>query len=86
VETVRDMCAEARIAAKKQEAEQVVAAKEKYGVEFFKLSDEDMAILTKEANSVHVEFAPEINELYKGDTYRPENFLKEVQDYMGYKP
>ncbi len=28
VETVRDMCAEARIAAKKQEAEQVVSAKE----------------------------------------------------------
>jgi len=86
VETVRDMCAEARIAAKNQEAEQVVAAKENYGVEFFKLSDEDMAILTKEANSVHLEFAPEINKLYKGDTYRPENFLKEVQDYMGYKP
>jgi TRAP-type C4-dicarboxylate transport system substrate-binding protein len=86
VETVRDMCAEARIAAKKQEAEQVVAAKEKYGVEFFKLSDKDMAILTKEANSVHVKFAPEINKLYKGDKYRNENFLKEVQDYMGYKP
>ncbi|MCP4622599.1 MAG: C4-dicarboxylate ABC transporter substrate-binding protein, partial [bacterium] len=46
----------------------------------------EMAILTKEANSVHVKFAPEINKLYKGDKYRPENFLKEVQDYMGYKP
>jgi TRAP-type C4-dicarboxylate transport system substrate-binding protein len=86
VETVRDMCAEARIAAKKQEAEQVVAAKEKYGVEFFKLSDKDMAILTKEANSVHVKFAPEINKLYKGDKYKPDNFLQEVQNYMGYKP
>ncbi len=86
VETVRDMCAEARIAAKKQEAEQVVSAQEKYGVEFFKLSDKDMAILTKQANSVHVKFAPEINELYKGDKYKPKNFLKEVQNYMGYKP
>jgi len=86
VETVRDMCAEARIAAKKQEAEQVDAAKEKYGVEFFKLSDKDMAILTKEANSVHINFAPEINKLYEGDKYRPENFLNEVQKYMGYKP
>ncbi|MGB9438460.1 MAG: TRAP transporter substrate-binding protein [Desulfobacterales bacterium] len=86
VETVRDMCAEARIAAKKQEAEQVDAAKEKYGVEFFKLSDKEMAILTKEANSVHMNFAPEINKLYKGDKYRPENFLNEVQNYMGYKP
>ena len=86
VETVRDMCAEARIAAKKQEAEQVGAAKEKYGVEFFKLSDKDMAILTKEADSVHQKFAPEINKLYEGDKYRPENFLNEVQNYMGYKP
>jgi TRAP-type C4-dicarboxylate transport system substrate-binding protein len=86
VETVRDMCAEARIAAKKQEAEQVGAAKEKYGVEFFKLSDKDMAILTKEADSVHQKFAPEINKLYKGDKYRPENFLNEVQNYIGYKP
>ncbi|MDX2499513.1 MAG: TRAP transporter substrate-binding protein [Deltaproteobacteria bacterium] len=86
VETVRDMCAEARIAAKKQEAEQIPAAKEKYGVEFFKLSDKDMATLTKQANAVHVKFAPEINKNYSADKYKPANFLKEVQDYMGYKP
>jgi TRAP-type C4-dicarboxylate transport system substrate-binding protein len=86
VETVRDMCAEARIAAKKQEAEQIPAAKEKYGVEFFKLSDKEMAILTKQANSVHVKFAPEINKNYSADKYKPANFLQEVQDYMGYKP
>jgi TRAP-type C4-dicarboxylate transport system substrate-binding protein len=86
VETVHDVCAEARKADKQQEAEQIKAAKEKYGVEFFQLSDADMQILTTQANSVHVEFATEINKLYEGDTYRPENFLKEVQDYMGYKP
>ena len=86
VETVHDMCAEARIAAKKQEAEQIPAAKKKYGVQFFKLSDKDMATLTEEANSVHMKFAPEINKNYSGDKYRPANFLKEVQDYMGYKP
>jgi len=86
VETVRDMCAEARIAAKKQEAEQIPAAQKKYGVEFFKLSDKDMALLTKEANAVHVKFAPEINKNYSADKYKPANFLQEVQDYMGYKP
>ncbi len=86
VETVRDMCAEARIADKQQEADQIKAATEKYGVEFFKLSDKDMAILTKEANSVHKNFASEINKNYSGDKYKPANFLKEVQDYMGYKP
>jgi TRAP-type C4-dicarboxylate transport system substrate-binding protein len=86
VETVRDMCAEARIAAKKQEAEQIPAAQTKYGVEFFKLSDKEMAILTKEANSVHVKFAPEINKNRSGDKYKPANFLQEVQKYMGYKP
>ncbi len=86
VETVRDVCAEYRKADKEQEAEQIKAAKEKYGVEFFELSDPDMATLTKEANSVHVKFSPEINKLYERDKYRNENYLKAVQDYMGYNP
>jgi len=86
VQTVHDVCAEARKADKQQEAEQIKAAKEKYGVEFFKLSDKDMAILTKQANTVHVKFAPEINKNRSGDKYKPANFLQEVQDYMGYKP
>ena len=85
-ETVSDMCAEARIADKQQEAEQITAATEKYGVEFFKLPDNEMKILIKEANSVHEEFAPEINKLYEGDKYSSKNFLKEVQNYMNYKP
>ena len=84
--TVHDVCAEARKEAKQQEAEQIEAAKEKYGVEFFQLSDADMQTLIKQADSVHVKFAPEINKLYEGDKYRNENFLKEVQDYIGYKP
>ncbi|MBW2250259.1 MAG: TRAP transporter substrate-binding protein [Deltaproteobacteria bacterium] len=85
-ETVRDMCAEARIAAKKQEAEQVIAAKEKYGVEFFTLSKKEMKTLVKQASSVHKNFAPEINKLYKGDKYRSKNYLKKVQKYMKFKP
>ncbi len=84
--TVKDVCAEARAAAKQQEMEQRNAAKEKYGVEYFQLSDTEMRTLIKEASSVHQKFAPAINKMYSGDQYKPANFLKEVQDYMGYKP
>jgi len=66
--------------------EQRAAAKEKYGVEFFQLSDADMKTLIGQADSVHQKFAPEINKLRSGDKYRPDNFLQEVQDLMGYKP
>ena len=86
VETVHDVCAEARKEAKQQEEEQIEAAKEKYGVEFFQLSDADMQTLTTQANSVHQKFAPEINKIYSGDKYKPEDYLKEVQDFMDYKP
>jgi TRAP-type C4-dicarboxylate transport system substrate-binding protein len=84
VQTVKDVCAEARIAAKQQEMEQRAAAAKDYGVEFFKLPANEMETLKKEADSVHVEFAPEINKLYAADTYRPANYLEEVQKYMGY--
>lgn len=86
VETVKEECAKARVAAKEQELQQRSAAQQNYGVEFFKLSDAEMNILTQEADSVHQAFASEINKNYKGDKYRPDNFLQEVQDYMGYKP
>jgi TRAP-type C4-dicarboxylate transport system substrate-binding protein len=86
VETVHDMCAEARAAAKVQEAEQRKAAAEQYGVEFFQLSDKDMKTLTLEADTVHKEFAAEINKNYSGDKYMPKDYLMEVQNYMGYKP
>ncbi len=86
VETVHDECAKARTAAKEQEMEQRQAAQKNYGVEFFQLSDADMKTLIGEANSVHQKFAPEINKNYAGDKYKPADFLKEVQDYMGYKP
>ena len=85
VETVRDMCAEARIAAKAQELEQRKAAMGK-GIEFYQLSGKEMGILIEQANSVHKNFAPEINKNRSGDKYKPANFLQEVQNYMGYKP
>jgi TRAP-type C4-dicarboxylate transport system substrate-binding protein len=83
VETVHDMCAEARIAAKAQEMEQRKAAMDQ-GIEFFQLSSEEMGILKDEANSVHQNFASEINKLQSGDKYRPKDYLLEVQKYIGY--
>ena len=83
VETVRDMCAEARVAAKAQELEQRKAAMAQ-GIEFFQLSGKDMGILTEQADAVHQKFAKEINKLQSGDKYRPDNYLLEVQKYMGY--
>ncbi|MBW2437759.1 MAG: TRAP transporter substrate-binding protein [Desulfobacterales bacterium] len=83
VETVKDMCAEARVAAKAQELEQRKAAMGQ-GIEFFQLPDKEMLILKNQADAVHQKFAPEINQLHAGDKYRPDNFLLEVQKYMGY--
>ncbi len=85
VEVVHDVCAQIREETKQQELDQIEKAKAT-GVEFFQLSDEEMAILQQQGNAVHEKYAEEINKLYDGDTYRPENFLKEVQDYMGYQP
>ena len=86
VATVKDKCAEARAAAKEQEAQQRVAAAEKAGVEFFQLPAAEMKILAKQSDSVHKKFASEINKSYDGDKYQFDNYLKTVQDFMGYKP
>jgi TRAP-type C4-dicarboxylate transport system substrate-binding protein len=84
-ETIHEVCAKNRVEGRAQEELEYNNAKA-MGVEFFKLSDADMATLRTRSNSVHVKFADEINKLYPGDTYKPANYLKEVQDYMGYKP
>jgi len=85
VEVVRDVSADIRDQTKMQEAVQIMKAS-KNGIQFFTLPQEQMATLKKKGNAVHKKYAGEINKLYPGDTYRPNNFLKEVQDYMGYKP
>ncbi|MCG6894175.1 MAG: TRAP transporter substrate-binding protein [Desulfobacteraceae bacterium] len=84
-EVVHDVCADIRAQTKQQEIDEINKAKAA-GIEFITLPDEDMAFLKQKGNVAHVEYAPEINKLYDGDSYRPDNFLKEVQDYMGYKP
>jgi len=52
------------------------------GVEFFKLSDSDMTTLLGQSKGTYEKYAPEINKLYSGDTYKSDNFLKEVQDFL----
>jgi TRAP-type C4-dicarboxylate transport system substrate-binding protein len=84
-EVVHEVCADIRKQTVKQEADQIAAAK-KNGIEFITLSDADLATLQKQGNAVHEKYAAEINKIYDGDTYKPKNYLKEVQDLMGYKP
>ena len=82
-DTVHEVCAKIRSETRQQEIDEIEKAKAA-GVEFFKLSDADMATLKREGDKTHQSFAEEINKLYPGDTYRPENYLKEVQVLMGY--
>ena len=82
-ETVHDVCASIRKETVKQEDDEIAKAKAA-GIEFFKLSDADMAWIKSKGDVAHIKYADEINKLYSGDTYRPANYLKEVQDFMGY--
>jgi TRAP-type C4-dicarboxylate transport system substrate-binding protein len=85
VETVHDVCADYR----KQGAEQEIEVRNKIlkqGIQVFKLPAKEMDILRKKGTVVHEKYAPEIDKLYPSDTYRPAHYLKEVQDFLGYKP
>jgi TRAP-type C4-dicarboxylate transport system substrate-binding protein len=82
---VHEVCADIRKQTVQQEADEIAKAKAN-GIQFFKLSDAAMEVLKRKGDVVHKKFAPEINKLYPSDTYRPANYLKEVEDYMGYKP
>jgi TRAP-type C4-dicarboxylate transport system substrate-binding protein len=84
VQTVHDVCADIRQQTKGQEEQEIAKAKAA-GVTFFKLPAADMASLRKMGDPVHFKYSKEINQLHPSDTYKPQNFLKEVQDFMGYK-
>jgi TRAP-type C4-dicarboxylate transport system substrate-binding protein len=84
-DVVHEVCAKIRKETKQQEIDQIADAKKK-GIEFITLPAKDLATLKKEGDTVHKEFADEINKLYPGDKYKPKNYLKEVEDFMGYKP
>lgn len=85
VQTVKEVCADIRKQTKAQEEQEIAKAKAG-GVEFIKLSAADLASLRKLADPVHFKYAKEINELYPTDTYKSQDYLKEVQDFLGYKP
>jgi len=84
-EVVHDVCAQIRKQTEQQEIDQIAKAKAS-GIEFISLSKASMDVLKRKGNAVHKKYADEINKLYRGDTYRSSNYLKEVQDYIGYKP
>lgn len=81
VQTVHDVCAENRKRTAAWEAENIEAAKAA-GVTFYKLSDDEMATLKAQSKGAYDKYAPEINKIYPGDTYKPDNFLQEVQDFL----
>ena len=83
-ETVHDVCAEIRKETVEQEKQQIAAAKNK-GIEFYKLSDAEMATLKEQSDLTHTKYAKQINRLYSNDKIRPVDFLKEVQNFMEYK-
>jgi TRAP-type C4-dicarboxylate transport system substrate-binding protein len=86
IEVVHEVCQTLRKEARGQEAVMIEAAETKNGVTFHTLSPQTLDVLRKKGDAVHKEYAPQINKVYKGDKYKPDNYLKEVQEYMGYKP
>jgi TRAP-type C4-dicarboxylate transport system substrate-binding protein len=83
-EVVHDVCAKIRQETRQQESDQIAKAKEA-GIEFFTLPDAEMSLLQNQGDAAHVQYAGEINKLYDGDTYKPADYLKEVQEYLGYQ-
>jgi TRAP-type C4-dicarboxylate transport system substrate-binding protein len=82
---VHEVSAKIRKETIQQEQDEIAKAKTA-GVEFFTLPANDITTMRKQGDAVHTQYAPEINKLYPGDTYKPADYLKEVQTLMGYKP
>lgn len=80
---VHDVCAKIRAETKQQEIDEIAKAKAS-GIQFFRLPDADMAALKRKGDAAHVKYAREINKAYSGDKHQFADYLKEVQDYMGY--
>ncbi len=81
---VHEVCNRIRKETKQQEIHQIQLAEDN-GVQFHQLPEEEMDRLKRQGHEVHEQYAAEINKLYPGDTYRPDNYLREVQEYMGYE-
>jgi len=82
-EVVHEVSAKIRQETKQQEMDQIAKAKEA-GIEFITLPDADLKTLREQGNAVHEKYAAEINKLYPGDSYKPADYLKEVQAFIGY--
>jgi TRAP-type C4-dicarboxylate transport system substrate-binding protein len=82
---VHEVSAKIRKETVQQEQDEIAKAKAA-GVEFFTLPANDVASMRKKGDAVHTQYAPEINKLYPGDTYKPADYLKEVQTLVGYQP
>ena len=74
VDVIHEECANTRRLTREQEDREIAKAKEA-GIEFYKLSDADMATLRKQGDAVHKEWASQIGA----------DYLKKVQDFLGYK-
>ena len=85
IETVKEVAAEIRILAKAQEEEEIQKAKDA-GVQFHTLPEQEMAELKTRSAKVHERYKNEINRLHRHDTYRPKDYLMEVQSFLGEKP
>jgi TRAP-type C4-dicarboxylate transport system substrate-binding protein len=86
IDVVHDVCQTLRKEGRGQEAVMISAAETKNGVTFHTLSPQTLDVLKRKGDAVHKEYMPQINKVYKGDAYKPDNYLKEVQEYMEYKP
>ena len=74
VAVVKEECANTRQLTRKQEETQIAKAKAN-GIEFYTLSDPDMATLRKQGDSVHKAWEKKIGA----------DYLKKVQGFLGYK-
>jgi TRAP-type C4-dicarboxylate transport system substrate-binding protein len=83
-QTVREVCARIREETKQQEVSAIEAAQKEYGASFHTLSAADLTQMRRDGDKTHQTYAAEINKLNAGDTYRPKDYLREVQELVGY--
>jgi len=83
-DSVHKVCEQIRKETKNQEENEIAKAKEA-GIKFFEMREQDMKTLKEKAASVHEKYAPRINKNYAGDKYKPDNYLKEVQNFLNYR-
>ena len=84
VSVVHDVCADIRRQTREQEEAQIADAKGK-GIAFYTLPKEEVAMLRNKGNVVHENWREAINRVGKAEPYQPEDYLKEVQAFLGYQ-